>query len=493
MVYLVVRAFEADAAGLSDLIFRARNARLLANTAGLGASVLVVSSAVALPLAWLTTRTDLPFRKLGTYVGMLPLAVPPYLMAYAYLALGGDYGAIAQMTGISVPRLSGFWGALAALSICFYPYLYLNFRAALLGMDPAYEEAARSLGRRRLEVVLRVILPQLRPAYAAGALLVTLHVLSDFGGVSLMRFETFSYALYLQYIAAFDRTYAAWLALFLLAMTVAILLFEAWYLRGLMLHRSGSGSARKQTIHRLGYWRWPAASFVGAVGLVAIGLPLFAMLFWLVQGGWPTNTAALTRSLIQTVSISLPAALGATALALPVAYLAVRYPSRLSRGLERTAYMGYATPALAFALGFVFLSLNAAPMLYQTHLLLVAALALHFMAEAIGPVRSSLYQAKPSLEESARMLGMSPVRAFFSATFPLLQRGVLTSVAFVFLATMKELPITFLLAPLDFQTLAVQVWGYIDAAMFAEAAPFALTIMVFSGIFAALLQFQDAK
>lgn len=492
IAYLLVRALDAEPAALATVIFRARNLWLLGNTLGLTAGVLIASTAIALPLAWLSTRTDLPMPRLATLVGILPLAVPPYLMAYAYLALGGDHGAMAQATGIVVPRLSGYAGALTVLTICFYPYLYLNMRAALLGLDPALEEAARSLGRRPLTVFRKIILPQLRPAGAAGGLLVVLHVLSDFGGVSLMRFETFSYALYLQYIAAFDRTYAAWLALFLLGLTLAILAFEAWYLRGLLLHRTGSGTARHQTKLALGVWRWPALAFVAGIGMVGVVLPLFAVLFWLLQGRGGGFPSRLFMAMWDSVSVGAPAALAATALALPVAYLGVRYPSPLARALERTAYMGYATPALAFALGFIFFSLHAAPTLYQTRLLLIAALALHFMAEAIGPLRSALFQARPSLEESARMLGRSPLHAFYDATFPLLRRGVLTSIAFVFLASLKELPMTFLLAPIGFQTLSVSVWGAIDAAMFAEAAPFALTILVFSGVFAVLLQWQES-
>ena len=201
--------------------------------------MLALTTALGLPLAWLVTRTDLRGRRAFTLLGVLPLAVPGYVMAYALLATAGPNGTLAALTGLVVPRPSGFVGAWLALSLYTFPYLFLNLRSALLGLDPALEESARSLGVGRGAVVRRIVLPQLRPAFLSGGLLIALHVLGDFGVVSLMRFETFSYAIYLQYSASYDRVYAAWLALMLLALTGTLLLGEARLLRGQRFHRAG--------------------------------------------------------------------------------------------------------------------------------------------------------------------------------------------------------------------------------------------------------------
>ncbi len=136
-------------------------------------------------------------------------------------------------------------------------------------------------------------------------------------------------------------------------------------------------------------------------------------------------------------------------------------------------------------------SLGAVPFAYQTLALLVTAYALHFMAEAVGPVRSALYQAPPHLEEAARSLGRSPLGAFVSVTFPLVRRGLLVSMAFVFLSAMKELPLTFLLAPIGFETLALNTWSYAEEAMFGQAAPYALTIMFVSALFVGVLLLRE--
>ena len=485
--YLVVRAFGADAGELAALVFRVRNLRLLGNTVALAAAVLALTTALALPLAWLVTRTDLWGRRAFTLLGVLPLAVPGYVMAYALLATAGPNGTLAALTGVVIPRPGPFVGAWLALSFYTFPYLFLNLRAALLGLDPALEESARALGAGSGEVVRRVVLPQLRPAFLSGGLLIALHVLGDFGVVSLMRFETFSYAIYLQYTASYDRVYAAWLALMLLALTAVILVGEARLLRGQRFHRAGTGLARRMKRTALGRWQGAGVAFAGVVGFLSVGLPVVTVTYWLGRGTEREAWGDLLAALWDSVSASAPAALLAGVLALPIAYLGVRFTSKRTRALERIAYLGYATPPLAFALALVFFSLRTVPFAYQTLGLLVVAYALHFLAEAIGPLRSALYQVPPQTEEAARSLGRSPLRAFYEATFPLLRRGLVVSVAFVFLSALKELPITFLLSPLGFQSLATRMWSAASESLFSLAAPYALTLILTSTALVGLL------
>ena len=430
--YLIARAAEAEPVELAALLFRARNAHLLLNTLGLAAGVLVAATAVAFPLAWLVTRTTVWGARLITLLGVLPLAVPGYVMAYALLGATGANGLMTQLMGLYWPRPEGYGGALLALTLYTFPYLFLNLRTALLGLDPALEEAARVLGYRRREVNLRVVLPQLRPAFLAGGLLVVLHVFGDFGVVSLMRFETFSFAIYTQYTAAFDRVYAAWLALMLLALTGSVLAMEARLFRGRLYARKGGKTVRHMHRVPLGRWAVPAYTFIALVGTTGVVLPIATVAFWLGRGAEEAAWGALIEALWDSVRASLPAALLAAGLALPIAYLSVRRPSRVGRWPERVAYLGYATPPLAFALALIVFSLRAMPFLYQTLGLLVGAYALHFLAEALGPIRNALYQVSPEVTRAARGLGLRPLRAFFAVGFPLLQRGVGVSVAFVF-------------------------------------------------------------
>ena len=484
--YLAARALSAEPSDVLALVFRARNARLLANTLALGGGVLAFATAVAAPLAWLSARAALRWRGLVTAVGVLPLVLPGYVMATALLGAGGRGGLLTVLLGTDVPRVSGYAGAVLALGLYTSPYLFLNLRAALLGLHPAREEAARSLGLGAGATFRQIVLPQLRPAFLAGSLLVLLHVFGDFGVVSLMRFETFSYAIYLQYSTAFDRVYAAWLALMLLALTGVLLWLEARLLRG----QAGSQDrtpARHVRRVALGRWAPLAWAHVALVGLAGAVLPVATLVFWSTRGAATETWARLGGALWDSVRASLPAAVIATVIALGVATVAVRRPGRPARALERVAYLGYATPPLAFALALVVFSLRAAPALYQTLALLVAAYALHFLAEAIGPVRSALYQAPARLEEAARALGRGPVRAYWEATVPQLRGGLAASTALVFLSAMKELPITYLLSPLGFRSLAMGVWSASSESLFSAAAPYALVLVAVSAAFVGLL------
>ncbi|MEM9665509.1 MAG: iron ABC transporter permease [Bacteroidota bacterium] len=483
----MLRASEAEPAVLRSLLLRERTLRLLVNTLVLTGGVIVLSTALALPMAWLSTRAALPGRRWITLLGVLPLTMPAYVMAYVLLASTGATGTLAQLFGLLTPRISGYWGALIALGLTTFPYLFLNLRAALQGLDPALEETAQSLGLRPTQVFVRIVLPQLRPAYYAGTLLVTLHVLGDFGVVSLMRFETFSYALYVQYSAAYDRIYAAWLALMVLSLTIGALVMEARLLRGLAFHRAGTGAVRPARRVQLGRMAYPAYAFMGLLLVASLILPLITIGYWVGADTAATSWGRLTEAMGRSLMASAPAAGLAGLLALPLAYLGVRYPSIWTRGLERIAYLGYAAPPLAFALAYVFFSLRTVPVLYQTLALLVMVYTLHFMAEALGPVRSALYQASPRLEEAARSLGRSPLQAFFEVTFPLVRRGLLAGSALVFLSAMKELPLTFILSPPGFQTLAVSVWSSTSEAVFSVAAPYALVLILCSAAFVGLL------
>ncbi len=486
LFYLVLRAWEGEASALREILLRPKNLELLGNTLALLLSVLLLATALALPAAFLTTRTDLWGKRLLTLLLALPLAVPGYVGAYVLLAATGPGGLL------PLPRPEGLWGATLALGFTTYPYLFLGLRSAFLGLDPSLEEAARTLGLSPGRVFLWVVLPQLLPALLSGALVIGLHVVGDFGTVSLFRYETLSYAIYLQYHAAFDRVYAAWLALLLLGLTGGLLALEGLLLRRLSLARTGKGTPRSPKPLSLGPWKPLAYAFLLTPPLLGLGFPLWA-LFHLARR-FPEEAAGhLGEALVHSGLAAGLAALLAVGMALPIAYLRVRHPSWASQALERLAYLGYTIPPLALALAWIFFSLKAVPFLYGTLSLLVLVLAFHLLAEALGPIRGALYQVPARLEEAARTLGDTPTRAFFRVTFPLLWRGAAAGLALAFIGGAKELPITLLLAPLGYATLATRVYGYTQEAMFREAAPFALLIVLLSAGFVGVTLWTERR
>ena len=489
LVYLVIRALGVEREAL-ELALRPRTLQILGASALLGGAVAIGSVAIGVPLAWLTTRTDLPGRRLWTVLTVVPLAVPSYVMAFAFVAALGPRGAVSELLrsiGLpGLPSIYGFAGAALVITLSTYPYVLLGTRAALLRSDPTIEEAGRALGDRPLTVFRRVTLPLLVPAIAAGALLAVLYALADFGAVAILQFDSFARAIYIQYRSSFDRSMAAVLALMLVGITLIVAWLESRLRR--RVATLPQAPRRPPAPVPLGRWRWPALAFCGAVVTLGVIVPAATVLYWLARGmaqGEPLRIlpSAAAGSLIGG---SL-AALLAVALALPVAVLAVRYSGRLQLWVERILYSAFAMPGIVIALATVVFVLNVTPLVYQTLGVLVVAYAVRFLPQAVAPLRSSLSQVSPRVVEAARVLGDSPAGAFRRVTLPLLRPGLVAAVALVFLTTVKELPITLLLSPTGFDTLATAIWGAASEGFYARAAAPAATLMLLAGATVGLL------
>jgi len=494
--YLLVRTLESGATAV-DLLTKPSTIATLGRSLWLSATVTLASIVVAVPLAWLTTSTDLPGRRFWAVATALPLVLPSYVVAFLLVSLLGPKGLLQQwlfpFTGIErFPEIYGFPGAFIALTLMSYPYVLLTARAALQRMDPALLEAARSLGLNGWQTFWRVTLPHLRPSLLAGGLLVALYVLRDFGAVAMMRYNTFTRIIYIQYQTFTGRSLAAVLALALVLLVLVILLLEM-RARGRARYDRRAGSApRVARPVRLGRWRWPALIYAGTVVFGALLLPALGLLYWAARGLAQGETLGVVwQSAFNSVTVSAAAAVAALLAALPVALLSVRRPSRFSQGLERLTYAGFALPGIVIALAFVFFGARYAPALYQTLPLLVAAYVVLFAPQAVGAARASLLQAPVRLEEAGRSLGRSPFHVFGRITLPLLRPGVLAGWALVFLTCMKELPAALILSPLGYRTLATAVWANISEAFFARAAIPALLLILLSSIPLAILTLRD--
>ena len=497
LVYLLIRSLDAPAEAW-ELFFRIRTAQILGRSVLLVVVVTAGTLLIGVPLAWLTARTDIPMRRLLSVLCALPLVVPTYVGAFLAISALGPRGllqGLLEPLGVSrLPEIYGLPGAAITLVLLSYPYVYLTVRAALLRMDPGLDEASRLLGHGMVSTFFRLTLPQIRPAMISGSLLVALYTLSDFGAVSLMRYESFTWAIYQQYQAAFARTVAAVLALGLVGFAAAILLVESLARGRSRYYRTSSGSARSQPVVEMGAFRWPAAAFAWLVALAALGLPMAVLGYWLVNGvtsGEPL--LLLWTATWNAVSVSLLAAVAATLLAVPVAVLAVRHPGAASSIVYRVTHTGYAMPGVVVALALVFFGSRIATPVYQTVWLLVFGYVILFLPAALGAVRSALVQISPSLEESGRLLGSGPLRVMLSVTGPLMRPGLLMGGALVFLVTMKELPSTLILGPLGFKTLATAVWSASEEAFFARAAAPALMLILVSSVPMAVLVLRERK
>ena len=487
LAYLVIRALGADAEA-REAVRPGPTLRLVLDTVLLLAGVVAVATVVGTVLAWLVVRTDLPLRRLWGVALTLPLVIPSYVAALILLGALGPRGLLQdalEPLGVErLPDLYGYDGALLALTLSTYPYVFLIAAAALRSVDASVEEAARSLGRGPLRVFLTVTVPTLRPALGAAGLLVSLYVLADFGAVSLMQYPTLTRAVYLQYESLLDREAAAILALVLVALAAVVVWLEGRVRRGAAFYRVSPGAGRRGTTVALGRWRWPATAFCAAVAGLFLALPLGVLAWWTAEGigvGSPFRLA--WEAALDSALASGAAAAAAAVAVLPVAVLSWRWPTWPARLLERLAYVPNAVPGIAVALALVFLGARYGGVLYQSLGMLVFAYVVRFMPQALATTRSSLALVDPRLEEASRSLGRRPTRTLVSVVLPLARPGILAGAALVFLSAMKELPATLLLRPIGFDTLATEIWTDTSIGAYSDAAPSALLLIAVSAPF----------
>ena len=494
--YLLLRTVGAGQGAL-EILLRVSTLATLGRTLLLACSVTVAAAVIAVPIAWLTVRTDLPLRRAWTIAAALPLVLPSFVVAYLMVSILGPRGllqqVLASLIGLErLPSIYGFTGAFLVLTLMCYPFTLLSVRAALQRMDPSMEEAARSLGSSPLGAFARITLPHLRPALVAGGLLTALYVLRDFGAVTMMRYDTFTRIIYLQYQSFTSRSLAAALALVLVGLMGVMVYLELRTRGRARYSRNSTGAARKASTVRLGKWRWPALLFVAGIVAIALLLPAGGLAYWLLRGlaveqAFSTLWAAATNSF----AVSLAAAALSMLIALPLALLFVRRPGPLSRMIERLTYAGYALPGIVVALALVYFGAAYARPLYQTLVMLLAAYVVLFIPQALGTARGSLLQLPPCLEEAGRSLGRRRLDVFRRISVPLLSPGLAAGAALVFLTAMKELPATLILSPTGFRTLSTAIWSNISEAFFAQAAAPALLLILLSSIPLALLTLRE--
>jgi iron(III) transport system permease protein len=462
------------------LIVRPRVGELLVNTARLTLGGMLLCAALGTATAWLVERTTLPGRRVWNVLLVAPLAVPAFVTSYGWVSI--------------TPRVESYAGALLVVTLSYYPLVHLPVAATLRGLDPALEESAASLGLGPWRAFARVVLPQLRVALLGGSLLVGLHLLAEFGALQLLRFPTFTTAIYDQYRSSFNGPAANMLAAVLVLCCLLLLLAELRARGARWYARVGSGAARSIAPATLGPATGPALAGAALLVVLALGVPLGSLLHWLVVGASSAFPAGeLLAAAASSVGLGLAAAVLTTGLALPVAWLVVRHRGRLATALERTTYFGNALPGIVVALAMVTVAIRFVQPLYQSTLLLLAAYAMLFLPRAMVSVRAGLGQAPPVLDDVARGLGSGPLTTMRRVTLPLLAPGLGAGTALVFLAVVTELTATLLLAPIGTTTLATRFWSASSALEYGAAAPYAALMVAISAPATFLLTWRSRR
>ncbi|WP_320537430.1 iron ABC transporter permease [Pseudarthrobacter sp. IC2-21] len=462
-----------------ELIFRPRVGELLLNTILLMLITVPLCLIIGVGGAWLVERTRLRGHRIWAVLLAAPLAIPAFVNSYAWVS--------------AVPSLEGLGSGVLIATLSYFPLVYIPAAATLSRLDPAIEQSAAALGLGNWRVFFRVVLPQLRIAMTGGALLVALHLLAEYGAFAMIRFDTFTTAIMIQYQSTFNGTAGNMLASVLVFLCLVLLVVEVRGRGSARYARIGSGAQAKALRLPLHVYQWPAQLALLALTALAFGLPLFLVLRWVAAGG-PAIWAAdeFLPALLATLGYGLAGAVVTTVVAFPMAFLAVRHPSWFSKSLELSNYVTSSMPGIVVGLAFVTVSIRVVPGIYQSAGLLVAAYVLLFLPRALVNLRAGLAQAPKELDEAAQALGKPPLESFIRVTLRLTAPAAAGGAALVFLAIANELTATLLLSPNGTRTLATEFWSKSSEIDYAGAAPYALLMILLSAPMTYLL-FQQSK
>lgn len=495
VVYLFIRGIDGGETTW-DFLTRPQSMKVIWRTVTVIFTVTLFSLIVAVPAAWLTMRTNMPFRKVLAVALSLPLVVPSFVMATTLIEALGPKGSLQELLepfGVErMPSIYGLPGATLVLVLMTYPYVYLTVRATIAGLNPELVEASRSMGYTVLGAFRRVTLPLLMPAIGSGGILAALYTLSDFGGVALMRHNTLTVSIMTNYQTSIDRTAGAAMSMILVVFAVALLFIEST-IRGRRRYDDASGNVgRTQREIRLGWWTLPALVFVLLPIIAGVVVPVAVLVEWLLRGfARGLEGAPIVTPLWNSLQASGLAAIATVLMALPVAFVTVRYRNWFSDLFGKAVYIGFGLPGVVVALSLVFFAVNFALVAYQTLLLLVFAYAVLFLPVALGSLRSGLMQINPGLEEAAQSLGKTQLQSFVRVTLPIMMPSIFASAAMVFLLTMKELPATLILGPTGFDTLATSIWSASSEAFFTQTAASSLILVAAAGVPTAWLVLRE--
>jgi iron(III) transport system permease protein len=397
----------------------------------------------------------------------LPLAIPSYVAAYAWIAV--------------IPGFSGFFAAWLLLTVGTAPLVYLAVSAALARFDSDTEEVASSLGAGKFAVLAKITWPNIRGAAVSGGLLSALYVLSDFGAVSIVRYDTFTRAIYNAYRASFDRDLAATLALVLVVVTIFVLVVES---RTRGTRAIGTVIANRLNRIDLRGWKIPLVALLTGIATVSLLVPLASLTRWSIAGFTQTDWSQVLRALYNSVTLAVS---GGMLFAVAIAIIVVRFRPKFAVTLERSVWLTHATPGIVVALSLTFFANQVAPWIYQTSFLVLIAYLALFLPNALSAISTPLRQSPVALDEIASSLGLTKLQTLRKVVLPIAGPGIFAATTLVILTVLKELPATLLLRPTGIETLATRLWTETSVASFLTAAPYALLLVVLAGIPAWLL------
>ena len=483
----------------------------------LGLGVGFTTAVAGVGVAWLVAMCRFPGARVLEWALLLPLAIPTYIAAYAYVELLDSLGPVqnglrALLGGGSgthvLPPIRSLGGAVFVLSAVLYPYVYLSTRASFLLQSAAALDVSRALGAGPWRAFLRVALPLARPAIVAGVALALMEMLNDIGAVQHLGVTTLTLSVYTTWLHRGSLAGAAQIACVMLFLVVALLAAER-FSRRRRRHHAGAARHRPPSPRRLSGWR-ALAAFAACALPVLIGFVAPATV--LVADASRRWRAVLDADFLDAIWHSMALAVAAAVVTL-LGALVIAYGQRLSRDFlapaaARIASSGYAVPGTVLAIGILFplagldnmvdawmresFGVATGLLLTGSGAALVYAYAVRFMAVGYGAIDAGLARISPHLDMAARALGRTAGGVLREIHAPLLRPALASAALLVFVDSMKELPATILLRPFDFETLSTVVYEAASREAFADAAPAALAITL-AGLAPVILLSRSAR
>ena len=465
LVYLVFRVAEVESGAVLTEVLSPRTGQLLLNTVVLVVAVTVTALTVGILQSYAVMRTTIPLRRTLTIFATVPLAVPSYVAAYGWLGV--------------VPGFNGFVPAWLVLSVATTPLVFLTVSTALARTSRSVDDVAQSISTSKVRRHVLVTWPTIRSAVWSSGLLVALYVIADFGAVSLLRYDTFTRAIFNAYRSSFDRSLAAILGVVVVLLTLVLVVL---YRRALRREQPGPVNVVPPSAVLLSRGGWPHAVAMSLWTAVGAGVPFVSVVAWAMAGNSGTELGRLAESALNSAMYGLSAATVAVALGVVIVVASLRYRFAPANLAESLSWLIHALPALVVALSFTFVGIRLVPDLYQTHVFVVLGLVVLFLPNAISAVEPALRAVPPAWHELAQSLGMRPSKEFMRVTLPVITPGLVAGWALVVLVIVRELPLTLLLRPNGVETLATRLWTETNAGAFAAAAPYAVTLVALAGI-----------
>jgi len=457
---------------------------LLLNTLVLALVVAIFCLVLGISSAWIVARKSFKGRKLAIWLLLLPLTIPTYVFAHIYTSLLDDDGWLGSLWHLffgdnsPVPDITNVFGVAFILALAGFSYIFLLVRASLSHSTKSLEEAAQIQGAAPREIFFKVNLPLMRPAIAAGLAVIILHVLSDFGAVSMLRYQTFTLSIYNQMSGRMDYNAAAGLSFVLILLSLSFLVLERFFRQR---QRFFSGAQTKKVDReqatknqQIIIWSW-----LGLITTFSFLLPLAWMIHWSFDA-WQQELidSEFWSYCVNSGVIAFASATIALVVAFPIAFYHTRKHSFLSQTYLQLSSVGFALPGPVIALGVLTFVLAQLPFIYGTLAALIIAMVIRFLPLAIQAQEASLQQLTPSIEEAGRIFGAGPLENLRRVILPIVSGGMATAWVLVFIDALKELPATLILRPTGFDTLPIRIWIEASEEMLELAAPAALMLVI---------------